>query len=289
MGATRDGGVGRGRLSSWSMAAVGGLAALLASRGAAAQPSDATSPAGAPAQAGSSAPLAATRPMAVVHVDSPLPVTVQARNEDDEWDTVCTSPCDKPLPATGTYRITGPGIRDSRTFHLDAGSPTTLEVTPSSSGGHAAAVVVTVIGAIGLTPAVGVTAVIVGGEIIGAILICPFATAFVPKDQQNAAYTNCLGDIATFFGQGYGQPYVWGPAIAGGVLLTAGIVMLVKTPRTGVKQTAGSAALFAPPASAAWGMSGMAPASPLAGPHLDRPEALALPAPQVVPLVSLQF
>jgi hypothetical protein len=96
-------------------------------------------------------------------------------------------------------------------------------------------------------PVVMVSVLVVGGEIIGAILACPFVAAFSSKDQQNSAYTNCLGSIGTFFGQGYAQPYVWIPAIAGAALLTTGIVWLVKTPRSGVTQTVGAAATVLPP------------------------------------------
>src|SRR3984957_812685 len=170
------------RATMTSLAAA--LTILLASRVAAAQPADASIPAAA----------AQTKPV-VVHIDAPQPVTLEVLDRNDDWQPVCTSPCDKPLPSTETYRITGAGIRDSKKFGLDDKAPQTLRVEPSSSGGHAMAIVVTVIGSAGLLPGLGVTAVIVGGEIIGVILICPIAIAFVSQNQQNSEYGNCLGTI----------------------------------------------------------------------------------------------
>jgi hypothetical protein len=239
---------------------------LLVTRGAAAQPSDATS---APAPAG------AQTQAVVVHIEAPQPVTLEVLDRDDDWQPVCTSPCDKPLPSTETYRITGSGIRDSKKFGLDAGAPQTLKVDPSSSGGHAMAIVVTVLGSAGLVPGAGVTALIVGGEIAGFILICPLAVAFVPKDQQNSEFGNCLGGIATFFGQAYASPWVWAPALASVVLLPTGIVWLVKTPPTAVQATAARAA--------------MQPLPPLLPPPPTHYDALALPAPTIVPVIDVPF
>jgi hypothetical protein len=248
------------RATMTSLAAA--LTILLASRVAAAQPADASIPAAA----------AQTKPV-VVHIDAPQPVTLEVLDRNDDWQPVCTSPCDKPLPSTETYRITGAGIRDSKKFGLDDKAPQTLRVEPSSSGGHAMAIVVTVIGSAGLLPGLGVTAVIVGGEIIGVILICPIAIAFVSQNQQNSEYGNCLGTIATFFGQAYASPWVWAPALASVVLLPTGIVWLVNTPPTVVKQSATSAASWSAP-----------PALPPV--HYD---ALALPSPTVVPVVNIPF
>ena len=201
------------------------------------------------AQSTDPAPPAATRPMVVVHLEAPQPVSLEVRNgDDDDWEVLCTAPCDRAVPATEVYRIIGPGLRPSNTFHLDPGSRVTLRVDPSSSGGRTGAVVVTVVGGVALVPVVGVTALVVGGEIVGAILGCPLVAAFASnKDQQSSMYTQCLADIGNFFGRGYAQPYVWIPGIAGVVLLTTGIVWLARTPHTGVTQAASSAAMALPP------------------------------------------
>ncbi|HEY8089662.1 MAG TPA: hypothetical protein VIF09_17500, partial [Polyangiaceae bacterium] len=188
------------------------------------------------------------KPMVVVHLDAPQPVSLEVRNgDDDDWEVLCTAPCDRAVPATEVYRVVGPGMRPSNTFHLSPGGRLTLQVEPSSSGGRAGAVVVTVVGAVALVPVAGVTAVLVGGELLGAILGCPLYAAFeTDKSLQNAAYTKCLGDIGTFFGQGYAQPYVWIPAVAGVVLLTTGIVWLAKTPHSGVTQAVSTGAITLP-------------------------------------------
>jgi hypothetical protein len=236
--------------------------ALLVPVGAAAQPADASIPAAA----------AQTKPV-VVHIDAPEPVTLEVLDRNNDWQPICTSPCDKPLPASETYRITGAGIRDSRKFGLDDRAPQTLQVDPTSSAGHAMAIVITVLGTAGLVPGMGVTSIIVAGEIAGAILICPIAIVFVPQNQQSSEYGNCLGWIATYFGQAYASPFVWAPALASVVLLPAGIVWLVNTPPTGVKQSAtGAAAWSAPPA--------------LPAAHY---EALALPSTPIVPILSIPF
>jgi len=239
-----------------------GAPVVLVPAGAAAQPADASIPAA----------VAQTKPV-VVHIDAPEPVTLEVLDRNHAWQPICTSPCDKPLPSTETYRITGAGIRDSKEFGLDDKAPQTLRVDPTSSVGHAMSIVVTVLGTAGLLPGLSVTTGIVAGEIAGVILICPIAIVFVPQNQQNSEYGNCLASIATFLGQGYASPWVWAPALASVVLLPTGIVWLVNTPPTGVKQSAtGVAAWSAPP--------------PLAPVHYD---ALSLPSTPIVPVVSIPF
>ncbi len=243
------------------MALASGAPLLLVSASAAAQPADASIPA-----------VAQTKPV-VVHVDAPESVTLEMLDRNGDWQPICTSPCDKPLPSTETYRITGAGIRDSRKFGLDDKAPQTLRVEPTSSVGHAMAVVVTVLGIAGLVPGLSVTTSILAGEIAGVILICPIAIVFVPQNQQSSEYGNCLGSIATFFGQGYASPFVWAPALASVVLLPAGIAWVVNTPPTAVKMSAtGAAAWSAPPA--------LAPV---------RYDALSLPSPTIVPIVNIPF
>jgi hypothetical protein len=120
-------------------------------------------------------------------------------------------------------------------------------VDSSSSGAHAIAVVLTVVGAAGLLPVAGVTALIVGGEIFGAILICPLAAAFeTVKSQQASEYGNCLGDIATFFAVGYKEPWVWIPALAGVAMLTGGIVGIAATPPTSVRPSPANTGALGP-------------------------------------------
>jgi hypothetical protein len=216
------------------------------------------------------APLAAVADTVLVHADSPRPVRLEMLAVDGSWRTTCTSPCDVPVPASATYRIAGDGIRDSRTFHLQPGARTTLAVDPTSSGARTGAVVLTVVGSVGLLPIAGVSALIVVGEIAGVILICPIAAAFESvQSAQGKEYGDCLGDIGTLFAPGYAQPWVWVPALAGGALLTGGIIGLASTPRTGVLQAA--------------------PAQPVAFAMPPTIDALRLPRPVVYPALVIRF
>jgi hypothetical protein len=68
----------------------------------------------------------------IVHIDSPHAVDLQIKdpNEDDRYQTVCTSPCDKWVPAFGQYRVVVAGLdrpgqagrdpQSSRDFSLPA-------------------------------------------------------------------------------------------------------------------------------------------------------------------------
>jgi hypothetical protein len=195
----------------------------------------------------------AVSPVGVVHIDAPQQVTLEINQAGSGWVGLCDSPCDRPVPLNAAYRITGGGIRDSSVFQIDPLVRTTLQVEPTSSAARAIAVVLTVVGGAGLLPIIGVTAIIAGGEIFGAILICPLVAAFeTVKSQQASEYGNCLGAIATFFAPAYKEPWVFVPALAGVAALTGGIVGLATTPQTSVRQsTTGPAAslLFPPPAA----------------------------------------
>ncbi len=218
--------------------------------------------------------------MIVVHLDAPEPVTLEARTgSDDDWEARCTAPCDKALSTGDLYRITGAGVRTSRTFRIDPGARVTLQVDPSSSVGHVGAVFITVVGGVGLVPVSVVSVLLLGGWIGGAILVCPIVTAFTqPQSAQNAAYGNCLGWITNQLTPGYAQPYVWIPAVAGVALLTAGIVWIVKTPPTGVKQTTAAAT------------TALAVLPPVALSDLpQRFEPVRIPPAPVVQIVDLHF
>jgi hypothetical protein len=229
-----------------------------------------------PSSTAPAAPAAALAPTVVVHVDAPRPVTLETLDRNGEWARVCTSPCDQALAADGTFRVRGDGIRDSRSFRLDPVARTTLTIEPTSSGARAGAVVVTVLGAIALVPIAAVTSLIVAGEALGVIFICPLAAAFeTVKSQQGAEYGDCLGAIAGFFAPGYAQPIVWVPGIVGGVALTGGIIGLASTPRT---------AVLVSPAQAVAPTPSVAP-TPAAG----AAQASLFPRPVIYPLIDLRF
>jgi hypothetical protein len=60
-------------------------------------------------------------PMAWVHIDGSEDMRLQRdRTSDDDWETVCTIPCNTEVPTNFYYRIVGPGIKPSNDFTLDA-------------------------------------------------------------------------------------------------------------------------------------------------------------------------
>ncbi len=234
---------------------------------------------GGPAPAAPVAPAAALAPTVVVHVDAPRPVTLEILDRNDEWARVCTSPCDQALASDGTFRVRGDGIRDSRSFRLDPVARTTLTIEPTSSGARAGAVVVTVLGAIALVPIAAVTSLLVAGEALGLIFICPLAAAFeTVKSQQGAEFGDCLGAIGGFFAPGYAQPIVWVPGIVGGVALTGGIIGLASTPRTAVLVSP------SPPGAGGAPSPSVAP-TPAAG----ATQANLFPRPVIYPLIDFRF
>ncbi len=125
----------------------------------------------------------------------------------------------------------------SHPFEISPGQKVTIEVDPASSLSTGVGIAVTVIGVAGLAPGAGVTVAVVGGVLLGAIFACPFVAAFTTdKTKQSSAYSNCVGGAASLFGQAYASPYVWIPAIVGGVAIAAGVTLLATSSRTTVKQ-----------------------------------------------------
>jgi hypothetical protein len=180
--------------------------------------------------------------MVYVHVETPRPVILEGQTQDGTWTAVCDAPCDREVEP-GSYRVRGKGVRTSETFTLEGTAKrVTVEVDPASSGAPGGAILLIVVGSIGLAPGAALTALIAAGEIAGAIFICPIAAAFeTVKSRQGQEYVDCLGGIGSFFGAGYRSPWVWGPAIGGGVLLTGGIVWAAtaSSASTGVRQVTG--------------------------------------------------
>jgi hypothetical protein len=209
------------------------------------EPAPAPGPAAAPP---ASAPIVVQPPApaasVMVSIDAPSDVVLEVQDEHSRWVEVCNAPCNKLLSTAGNYRINGDGVRPSKPFRLQPGQQVKLDVDTTSSAGHVIAIVVTVTGAIGVVPALGVTSIIVAAELFGLILICPIVDA-----ASSTSYAGCLGDIAVYFGQAYALPYVWIPGVAGVVMLAGGGAWLAGTPATGVNQTVTGAPPPAPPAA----------------------------------------
>ncbi len=104
-----------------------------------------STPAPAPAQATTATP---TDTMVLVHIDSPSSVELQVTHgQKNDWQTVCSAPCDQALPAHGTYRIAGDGARPSHNFTLSAmHGRADLVVSPSSNGWFVGGIVLLAVG-----------------------------------------------------------------------------------------------------------------------------------------------
>jgi hypothetical protein len=106
-------------------------------------------PSPAPSPTPSPTPTPAPPDTAVlVHIDSPSPVEFQVTHgQKNDWQTVCSSPCDQQFPAHGTYRIAGDGARPSHSFTLSAmHGRADLVVNPSSSGWFVGGIVLLSVG-----------------------------------------------------------------------------------------------------------------------------------------------
>jgi len=176
-------------------------------------------------------PASAASDMVLVKIDSPEEVVLEVQH-DEQWQPVCTSPCNKALSTKENYRINGSGVRASKPFRIQQGTEVKLEVDPTSSAGHAISIVVTLIGGVGVVPAVGVTATLVVFEVLGVIFICPLVSALA-----STSYVGCLGDVGGVVVPLYAKPYVWIPAVAGLVIAGAGGAGIASSPATGVKQS----------------------------------------------------
>src|SRR5215467_5295440 len=79
-------------------------------------------------------PPESTTGTVMVHVNSTTPVTLQHRtNDTQQWETLCTSPCDVRAPIGDQYQIVGDNVNASKPFALDpsAGDTVTLDVRAS--------------------------------------------------------------------------------------------------------------------------------------------------------------
>ncbi|HLK41501.1 MAG TPA: hypothetical protein VKU41_32350 [Polyangiaceae bacterium] len=84
-----------------------------------------------------------------VHMDAPPEARIQQdKTGDDDWATVCQTPCDKQLPMEFWYRVVGEGIRPSGEFALRGtpGGRETVRVDPASKAAFTVGVIFLPIG-----------------------------------------------------------------------------------------------------------------------------------------------
>ena len=139
-----------------------------------------------------------------VHIEGADDAEVQQRTERrDEWQTVCSGPCDVELPVGPDYRIAGGGMRPSGIFHLTGGPGNRVVVTvsPASKAWFVMGIVVVSIG--GPVALVGLALGLVGS--LGTSTTTPGSI-----DHQNWASVERAGWITFAVGAA---------AIVGGVVL----------------------------------------------------------------------
>jgi hypothetical protein len=97
------------------------------------------------------APAVKRVPAILVHIESPRKVALERRPSDEyEWEEVCTSPCDKPVPASDEYHVIASGMKASPAFTLDAqpGQRVVISVDPASKGWFAVGIIGGIVGAV---------------------------------------------------------------------------------------------------------------------------------------------
>ena len=154
-----------------------------------------------------------------VHVDSPEPVDLGYRaSKQDEFAPICTAPCDIAVPAAGDYRILpatvgdtwGPqsstgSLRPSAEFSLHGDAPKQIiAVRPATPTGFA-----------------GGLALLIGGG-AAAVLSSLWLLAQVFSDSPDDSSDPTWPVVA---------------AVAGGVAVVGGLVLVLRHVRTGVKVT----------------------------------------------------
>ena len=169
---------------------------------------------------GQQAPQGAVSESVLVHMegDEEAVLEVQDRGDKRSFQPVCHAPCNKMLPLDAMYRITGEGIRESRTFKLvgAAGQAIQLNVNPGHSGGFAGGLVMTIIGPVALLSGAFVYSA-------GSVGTTSFSTAgFSTRSNEGLQVT---GGVLM---------------LAGAALTAVGIPLLVSNARTKVTQEVGN-------------------------------------------------
>jgi hypothetical protein len=225
-----------------------------------------------PAQTAIPAPPPAPTEGVLVHIATPNEVDLEVRRGSD-WVPICTSPCDRYVRPGDSYRVASDAVPASNVFAITPQPQVTLRVDPSTKQSRVGGIVFVILGAAGFVPGGLVTVGVASFFLGGAILVCPIAAAF------GVDYGNCVVGAAGLVTPYYASPYVWGPAIGGVVLLTAGVVWLAST--AGGHPTNVTTGLLPPPPAPVF--------RPLAQWHTLEMSQGALPPPATVPVLSASF
>jgi hypothetical protein len=230
-----------------------------------------STPARAQVPAPAPAPPAPTEAV-LVHIATPAEVDLEVQRGKD-WVPICSSPCDRLVRPGESYRVSSDDVPESNVFSIPPQPRVTLRVDPSTKQSRVGGIVFTILGAAGFVPGIGVTAGVVVVFLGASLFVCPIAAAF------NADYGNCVVGGAGLVTPAYTSPYVWGPALAGAVLLAVGVAWFAST-SGGHPTTVTTALLPTPPpptltALPAW--------------HTLTLREGALPPPTTMPILSATF
>ncbi len=146
-----------------------------------------------------------------IHIESTGPVRLD-NVVDNEWVSVCTSPCDRLISPDGDFRLAGPGVVQSAPFQIHArpGERVDLHVDPASRFVHGLGLTIVIVG-----PVVGIGALVVAGvQALGAAVTstlnalppssctggahCP--PPLTPPNPQNALATAGSAGLVTLVG-----------------------------------------------------------------------------------------
>ena len=180
---------------------------------------------GSAAPAAPAAPAVKRVPAVLVHIESPRKVTLERRPSDEyEWEEVCTSPCDKLVPASDEYHVVGSGMKASPPFQLEAqpGQRVVLTIDPASKGWFAVGIVGGIVGAI--------------AGLYGLLLV---AAGSLTSDISTTTPGTTTGTGATNYTKQTGDDIKavgWTVAGVGTALLVGGIILTVANWKTKTDQ-----------------------------------------------------
>jgi hypothetical protein len=199
----------------------------------------------------------------LIHIDSPRRVDLQVKdpNYDDGYLTVCTSPCDRPVPAHMEYRVLATG-QDRSGGNAGEFPPSDDFVLPANATHD----VITVAPRSPLAFAGGISLIVTGIIAMASGLTWLVGDELLHSLSRSSASTTGTGSTD------------WEPVVAifgGGAVMACGIVLKVKA-RTRVSQSV---------ANGAAGLPWVRPATW----REPQPEQRVIPHPSSVPVFQIVF
>jgi hypothetical protein len=167
----------------------------------------------------------------LVHVEGDSPVELEAiSGQTGRWATVCSTPCDAPLPLGPEYRVAGPGVRPSPSFELGAspGRRVVLRVSTGSKAAYAGGIALAAVGTAALFAGTLVLVfgaggdqvdvdVAAGGALAGAglaVFLAGLVLVFRNKESRATQVLAGLLPTAPRLESSLGSPAIWTEASA---------------------------------------------------------------------------